>query len=672
MRLSPFRFLILYVIVGWLVVWLPAVSAQPAPSEEQALAQVLAMPDDTNKVQALLKGALAMRENTTRLQTARSALRLSRSLHHTRGEARCYNMLGTLHKNNNQIDSARLYYGRALRLARAIGDSSSVAAALQNRGFLYHKEEKLDSAVFMLLQGITRYESLGKTSSTGGAWLDLSLCYLKMKLFDRALEATKRAEAITRTSNDIRNTAAALTYRSRIYCALQRFAEAEPPLAEAVAITKSTPDPHDEVPALSAYGDFLNDTRQYAKAVRTFSELLQHPLIAEMPLRQAQIHNKLAYALMHNRQFAEAKQALVQAQTLLGATQNATTLDNAQYWTRFYLLQTPGGITYFDRYLALEDSMLGKEKAQMSLELQTRYETAKKDKQLAEQRVQLLEAENRKVMLFAALILLVLLAGVAVWLYRTNRFKERTNRQLEKLNTELNTLNGVKDRLLSLIAHDLRSPLSALSASVQLFQRGRVQPERMTAFADEMQQALANTVGMMDTLLQWSRSQMQGIFPRPVPIVVASLADEVRQMAEVIAAPKQIAIDCGDVDEAARVLADPNMLRIVLYNLVNNAVKFTDSNGLVAIRTEEAGPGKLALVVQDTGVGMTAAQLASIGKRMESTRGTAGERGTGLGLEMVHRFVEANGGTLTFASTLGEGTTATVVLPATAPDALAG
>jgi signal transduction histidine kinase len=231
------------------------------------------------------------------------------------------------------------------------------------------------------------------------------------------------------------------------------------------------------------------------------------------------------------------------------------------------------------------------------------------------------------------------------------------NAVLDEQSRDLAQMNATKNKLFSVIAHDLRSPFNELKGILFLLDLDSVTKEEMHTMVGEVKTRLGVLDQMLTDLLQWAKSQMSGASTLPQVIDLHGLVDQKIDLLAKVAAAKSIAL-ANTVPPEITVHADPNQLRAILRNLMSNALKFTPAQGEVRI---EATPGRdlVTVAVTDTGLGMAPDQLASLfaNHLPATTRGTAGEEGTGLGLLLCKDFVEQNGGSIWATSQPGQGST---------------
>lgn len=226
--------------------------------------------------------------------------------------------------------------------------------------------------------------------------------------------------------------------------------------------------------------------------------------------------------------------------------------------------------------------------------------------------------------------------------------------ELRKKIFELEQLNDTHRKLLSIIGHDLRSPLTSLYGLLELSEKYDLPPDEFKAKLPEVRQGFTAANALLNNLLEWATSQFEhnGIKRKLLSlryIVDQIVADNQQQFDR-----KKNVVE-NSIDAACQVLADEHMMRTVLRNLLMNANKFT-GNGRITISNREIN-AMAEICIADTGVGMDQQQLDKMFNwdKRSSTKGTGGERGSGFGLLVSQEFVEKNGGKIWVESTVGEG-----------------
>ncbi|NOS93584.1 MAG: sensor histidine kinase [Cyclobacteriaceae bacterium] len=239
--------------------------------------------------------------------------------------------------------------------------------------------------------------------------------------------------------------------------------------------------------------------------------------------------------------------------------------------------------------------------------------------------------------------------------------KERTL-EIQKKNEQLEELNEVKDKLFSVVAHDLKGPLNSLKGTLSILRMGALSKDEFNDLAKSLDTQLNQTTYFLENLLQWGRTQIQGELYSPQPIRLDELTKNTIDLLQGEIEQKNIQVSLL-ADENSAAFGVKNMILTVIRNLLSNAIKFTNAGGSVKciIQPKE---NLWVVSVVDSGTGIPPKYLENIfSLKGISTLGTREEKGTGIGLVLCKEFVEQNGGKIWCESTLGKGTTFSFSLP---------
>jgi len=242
---------------------------------------------------------------------------------------------------------------------------------------------------------------------------------------------------------------------------------------------------------------------------------------------------------------------------------------------------------------------------------------------------------------------------------------ERQHHELQEQNTKLTQLNASKNKLFSIIAHDLRNPIGSQMQLLYLLEDAVSANDRrrIDDILGKLKKVSETSFKLLENLSEWACSQMAERTCEFEHFPLAPLIRECVDFSHPAADPKQIAI-MVNCPENLNVYADANMIRTILRNLLSNAVKFTPARGTVSVRAA-ATTDHLAIAVQDSGVGIAPDRIATIFNSVgtESTFGTDGEKGTGLGLSLCYDLAARNNGKMEVTSQTEHGSTFTLLLP---------
>jgi two-component system, sensor histidine kinase and response regulator len=318
---------------------------------------------------------------------------------------------------------------------------------------------------------------------------------------------------------------------------------------------------------------------------------------------------------------------------------------------------------YYKKHAKLKDSLQGKESLEKIAQMQTFYELEKREKEnLALRQEQLdknLIISNQQTVVLVFGIFLLLQLVFLILLYRANQFRKRANQELSEKNEEismfveelrakneeidrrreeLTDINEVKDKLFSIVAHDFRGPLNSLQGVLTLLNSGHLSESEVQYLLKGLADKVNDTQNLLENLLNWAKTQMQGIEINPE-----------------VFKPKPI----------AQVKADIDTIRLIIRNLISNAIKFTHRGGQVIIDVQNLDNQYVKVLISDSGIGISPekqSQLFNL-KTHFTSYGTDNEKGTGLGLLLVKDFVQLNQGELGLESQENQGSIFYFTLP---------
>ena len=237
--------------------------------------------------------------------------------------------------------------------------------------------------------------------------------------------------------------------------------------------------------------------------------------------------------------------------------------------------------------------------------------------------------------------------------------------ELQEKNAQLHHLNASKDKFFSIIAHDLRSPFTALIGLTQVLAENieRYTQAQLKSNLEKLQKSAERVFSLLENLLTWSRIQRGLMEYTPDTLPLGDISAMICDVFMAAAEQKQIGLSCG-IPRECKAHADYQMVMTIMRNLVSNALKFTPQGGNIRLSAADAG-NYVEIAVADSGVGIPPRALEKLFQIDEhhTTVGTAGEKGTGWGLILCHDLVKTNGGTMRVESEVGKGTTFRFTLP---------
>ncbi len=242
--------------------------------------------------------------------------------------------------------------------------------------------------------------------------------------------------------------------------------------------------------------------------------------------------------------------------------------------------------------------------------------------------------------------------------------RKRIEEALRASEQQLRVLNASKNKFFSIIAHDLKNPLMSFLAFADLLKDfNNWEEEQIEKYTRQFRDSAENLAALLENLLTWSKIQRGLAEYQPQQIAINHIVAWSIQLLKPHAEQKQITLR-NSIQEEIPVSADVNMVDTVIRNLISNALKFTNSGDTVDVSARQAAHN-IEVSVSDTGIGIPEKKLPQLFRIEAKTQrtGTAGEKGTGLGLILCKEFVEQHGGGIWVASEVGKGTTFTFSLP---------
>ncbi|MDP4204506.1 MAG: tetratricopeptide repeat-containing sensor histidine kinase [Bacteroidota bacterium] len=642
--------------------------------------------------------------------------------------------LDKLNKELIHIGSQEVYpYAlQQLSLARSTGDSSQVAHAIFNIGEYYYNCNKYKQARDFYLRAADLFRNQNDRLRLAGALNNVSLIYQAWGEYPSALKYAQRSLSISENLHSWDDIADAKNNIASILLNTNNFSEALHYLREALQICK---DHHDlarlgiTYNSIGAIYSMMNRTdislKYFTKAHDIYKKLGDD-------FRTAFTANNIgtAYLRRNNPKFAlsyekEAYMLFCKADYPRGISNALVDLSDINYRNKNYTegdrlvreglritrnnelknirlacldlyrksLKDRGDIkqayTVFAMYVALKDSIFNEEKSNQLSEIQTKYQTTEKEKQitglLKENKIHLLEVKQRNLQLGILALLSIFFIILMVFFYYQYHVKQRLNKLLEEknerivsqneqmhlLNEEYKQLNAdlqvseqklmesnsTKDKFFSIIAHDLKNPFHSILgfSNMMEYRVDQLSKDEIKDYSHSIYSSSSRVYRLLDNLLNWARSQSGKLLYQPIETDLGILTETAVAVLDPVARQKKIKIE-NLVSNGITAISDANMFETVLRNLINNAVKFTNPGGWVRVFFSEE-KDRLVFCVQDNGVGIRKdiiPKLFDITSK-HKTYGTQDEEGSGLGLLVCSEFVNKMGGRMWVESEEGQG-----------------
>ena len=587
----------------------------------------------------------------------------------------------------NQYDKALNYQFQALKIQQTLKNQKEIGAILSSISDIYTRKHLYARALDFQYRALDIRRSIKNQREISQSLDAIGNLYLRSHNYSKALEVFDASLKISQNLQDKRGIAVAWQDKARAYTELQRYDTARTLYLNALRMQRSIGFRKEEIASFRGLGQIFLRQKKYEPSLKYFNDALTLSQELKANREEVQTLNDLGNFYLQKKEPQTAlkfhQKALNKA---LEQPEGFLIMESYQYLSNTYLkLNNEANFARFYRlHRQMADSLGGNRDPVAEIKaMQEHYEVEKKAKELEvrNRELSLLKKQNdlqsqkirRDGQIEALLIVgLLLVIVVTVVLYNNYTFKNKSNQKLQALNTKLETSqkelhlsNSMKDRLFSIIAHDLRSPLNTISGFLNLMQlqKDAMTPEEIEVLTSQMIKSVKSTLDLLDNLLHWSRSQMGLMKINVQPIDLSELIDDTFNLLTLNAQSKNIEL-VKKSSQACLVMADAHMIDIVIRNLVSNAIKFTN-DGTITVHCQDVQAHQVELTVQDTGVGISPEDIQKLFKVDShfTTEGTDREKGTGLGLLLCKELIEKNEGSIWVESNPGEGSAFKFRLP---------
>ncbi|HTF04439.1 MAG TPA: tetratricopeptide repeat-containing sensor histidine kinase [Bacteroidia bacterium] len=601
-------------------------------------------------------------------------------------------IMGTCYHHLNQQDSA-LHYKR-VALAIAVDDHFEKGEALAASDIgLYMKEAgEMDSAIIYILRAIQILEKTGQEKPLGATYTNLGLIYYTQGEYDEALVYYRKGETVFSKFDDRKGRAHVLNNIAAVYDERLQHDSALYYYAIALDLRTQLEDEEGMSQTKLNMAVTYRNMGQYTTAKEMLLEVLEVKERINDPYGIASCCLELSMNFIFMKKYDLSERYVIQADSVaqkLGRKE--VQRDVYKVYAELYTATGRHELAqdYSRKYQALADEIMNEEKFKVIKEMQTKYETDKKEleniKLKEQQRIsdEAREKDRRQMqLLIGGIAVLALILGLSFFAYRTkiksnellagkNDQISRQNNVLKELNKklidseeELTELNATKDKLFSIISHDLGNPVNAIVNYNMVLrnQKDTMSRDEMASSLDKINLTLQPLQGFLDNLLHWSIQQRSGTSVRKEPVNVSEVIEETVALYNGSCLAKRLKVE-WKVDPKLEITTDANMLRLIVRNILANAIKFSPvGETIVLIATVEGKHFTLEIV--DRGAGLTSEKIAQLltGVKVESGKGTLQESGTGLGLSLVNEYLKILDGKLEIESEAGKGCVFRVVL----------
>ncbi len=621
------------------------------------------------------------------------ALELARELNDKSVEAKIYLLLGEYFYNQADANLPKKYFTLAFTLAKTISNPSLLMQAQRDIARVNNKEGKYYQAIAHFHSSLEIAQSIRDMGYVFTNLISLSISYNDQ---NKPLQALSFAKIALKDTQNIPPKYHAITMASLYMCEgksyflLDNYSEAEALTKKSLTYIRG--ESARELKTIGwnymNLGDIYKTKRRYSEALLNYQYALDAFKKVGGEFGFQRIYIEIAEVYYEQGNFNRAR--FVAEQALILSRQVGIWLDiknSAKLLSDIHMQQHSYEQAYLlhKEYTAAKDSILSIEMEENILEIQTKFETKEKENLIKIQQAELLlkdssiaRQQSKMYLLLMGLFAILGIALISLWaLIRLNRHKniilkqqreiEVTNASLSEQKVELEEINESKNRLFSIIGHDLISQVGSTKEFLRLLTEPEtnINESQHIKILSALYETSAATYSLLENLLMWSKNERGLLLYSPKIYGVEKVINDALSSQNPLAKKKEITIKTS-VPHNLSAAFDFNMIATVLRNLVANAIKFSNRKGVITV-TAMQNEGTVSICVSDQGRGMSPHKVEEITSenRVKTTPGTENESGTGLGLTLCFDLVKRHGSKLLVESAIDKGSKFTFSLPTT-------
>ncbi|TXD84897.1 tetratricopeptide repeat protein [Subsaximicrobium wynnwilliamsii] len=616
--------------------------------------------------------------------------RLANLLNHSKGVADANYYKALIYSDKNDYYNAIDGFNKSLKIYLQLGDTIGIAKVNNSIGIIEIKRGNYSVGLENSLSAIKIFEDKNLKTELSSAYNSLAEAYYRTHQTDKALEYNIKALRVRQDLLDSLGIKLSTKNIAMLYSERKEHRRAIEYYEDVLGLLNAAEDDTLKGEILPRIGVEYLEFKNYEKAGNYLAEGLKfnrniknsdgivRSLNAMGSLNMQQGKTRLARIQINEahdlaERITDKSQLLTNYRLQKEWDSINKNFQNAFFWQgKYYTLKTAldkentpilPTITEDSQPDLLEDINYFKALAEKKEALNTNKET-----------------DGALLIVIAVLSVLLLIVGTMFLLYYIERRKKSQKHSVstqpdaslvsqnkvyaDKIKN-LEEVNKVKDRLFSIVSHDLKDSISSIKAFIDLLKDDNLSREEFQDLIPELSENADSASDLLFNLLNWSKSQMQNLKPKPEIFNIQDVFHNKMSLVEQKVEQKRIAF----IDESHRdfIYADKSMVEIVIQNLITNAVKFTSVGDVITISNTDH-QGKSLICVEDTGVGISNENLSKIFLNSNfTTTGTNNEKGNGLGLTICKELVELNGGRIWVESKLNVGTKFYVELPKMKP-----
>lgn len=567
-----------------------------------------------------------------------------------RGIAFMLTMQAHVFETRGMDDWARKKYNDCLAMFAELNDAEGLAGAYNGLGMLEGKAGNFDTSTKYFHKALKLYERTGNTNAIVSSYINLGKVSSMAEFFDIALNYYNKAlnilngQPLRPNTVQLYNNIGATYAQQEMYDSALYYFQKSLTLCKQEGLTLLYISPYTNI------GNVYRIQGNTDVAIKYFDSALVITKKEGSPEEQIRLGLSIAKIRAETNPKQSAKELTVLLDSAVSTGQKLLELEVLSTLIEVYKLNGDykEAMRYVQRNTELSDSLYNIQRAELLQSMEMAYETDKANEKIKQLEIsEAISNRNKNISIIVAILLSGLLVGITL-LYKKSR----------ALNLQLSRSNGDKDRLFSIIGHDLRAPVANIPMVVDLCKDDLVSEEEKKFLLESLKKNAEATIETLEKLLSWGKSHIKNSKLNPTTFAVSESLQNNIGLLKGSAYQKNILLVNNVADDVV-ITAEEEHFRFVMRNLLSNALKFTNSGGRITIDADtQSKAGYVLFSVKDNGVGISKDKQKNIFSAFnESTPGTENEMGTGLGLMLCAKFVKENGGEIWVESEEGKGTT---------------
>lgn len=634
-----------------IILLLIAITPAKAQPEIPALLNELKnKPADTAKVifYGRVATAYEFKDADSAMYYINKGLELARTLKFEIGEGRLLQQTGIFYFRHSELDTADIYFKQAMALFQKNGYRKGIALCYNSLGVIQGQRTNYTLAVKDFLAALKIFKEDKDEQGEMETYIKLGLANELSKNVNEALKYYTLAKTICDKYPPSKMTITLLNNMGILYGKKGDYHKALEYFEEGIKLSKNIEFSTVHIGLTTDAGNAYSRLGDKKRALKNYQESYKNAVKYNLPEEEAHALVNMASNLdsAHWPQgITYLKRAMEIAKNI---KQDGLLTDVYHAISEVYAVGGMFKEAYGNAviYHNMSDSIMSVQRSSEIAEMQAKFDLG-----ISENKIQQLEIINQKTtmqrnMVIVAIAAICIIIGILFFYYT----------RVRKLNKELRASNHIKDKLFSVIGHDLRSPIGGIVQTLELLDSNMLTQEESQEVIKELKSRGEGAYEILNSMLLWGKAQLQGTNITMVSFNPKSHIEKTIQSLTKQAQDKNIEIR-NTIKGELLLNADEDHFDFILRNLISNAIKFSYESSTIEIGAR-ATNDKVVFSVSDQGIGISpAAQQDFTHTNLQVTYGTKGEKGTGIGLLMIKEYIVANGGRLWFESVEGKGTT---------------